>query len=483
MTAAATILENLPCSVELPAGAGKTESIARLVAYQSSRSKRSLILTHTHAGVDVIRRRLHRLGIKREMATVRTLDSWCFDLISSFPDIADIDVDDEPDWALTRKYHEAGRKAILTRGVIRMLQASYELLVVDEYQDCQLWQHDLVVAVAQSVPTCVFGDRMQGLFYFDNAQPVDWTTEVEKEFPPLGLPVDPWRWKGKNEGLGEWLLHARQSLQLGTGIDLESAPVKVVPTSARQSVFFDQPRHPATTVAISQWPKSAALLAQQLGGSYTMIEEIEGKHLRALAERIDSADPPEVAYATVQYAVDCAFGVANAFPIAQRKALAVGTRLNSDQSGNLFAAISTINGILEDPSPSVVRTAMTAISKIPDFRLFRREAWFGMLDALRLCETSADLSALDAVVAIRNKMRFTGRRPESRIVGRPLLIKGLEFDHAVLDSPSKPYNAHELYVCLTRGSHSLTVVADKTTFAPPRPVRLSSPALSATEHG
>jgi hypothetical protein len=470
---AALLMTHLPCSVELPAGTGKTESIARLVAHQGELSNRTLILTHTHAGVDVIRRRLQRLGVKRNMATVRTLDSWCFDLISSFPKLAGIDVGEEPDWALTREYHKAGRKAIVSDAVIRMLRASYELLVVDEYQDCQVWQHELVVAVADSIPTCVFGDRMQGLFYFGDAEPVDWVSDVETAFPPFELAVHPWRWDGKNESLGTWLLEAREALMDGSQIDLGQAPLTLVPSTARRTVFFDQPRHPATTVAISQWPKSAALLAQQLGGSYTMIEEIEGKHLRAFATLIDTAAPPVVASATVQYAIDCAFGVADAVPLPQRKKLAIGAMLQPGTDDDLNAAVASVNHIFERSNASNVRTALIGLSRLSGFRLFRREAWFGMLDALRLCETTPELNALDAVIATRNKMRSIGRRPESRIVGRPLLIKGLEFDHAVLDSPSQPYNAHELYVCLTRGSQTLTVVADNATLNPARPIRFA----------
>ena len=55
-------------------------------------------------------------------------------------------------------------------------------------------------------------------------------------------------------------------------------------------------------------------------------------------------------------------------------------------------------------------------------------------------------------------MRLVGRYPESRILARPLLIKGLEFDYAIVIDPSE-YNAHEFYVCLTRASRGLAVVS------------------------
>jgi DNA helicase-2/ATP-dependent DNA helicase PcrA len=63
---------------------------------------------------------------------------------------------------------------------------------------------------------------------------------------------------------------------------------------------------------------------------------------------------------------------------------------------------------------------------------------------------------------------LTGRHPESRILARPSLVKGLEFDRAVVLGAEK-YNAHELYVAMTRGSVNLAVVSAKAELQPRRP--------------
>lgn len=476
MTNPELIEANLPCSVEMPAGTGKTEIIAELVKLFAVQGKRSLVLTHTHAGVDVLRRRMKKFGVPKNAVTIRTLDSWCFDLIGSFPDLSEIAVDDEPDWTQSREYHVAGRLAASSPAVVRMLRASYELLVVDEYQDCQLWQHELVCAVAESIPTCVLGDRMQGLFFFNDLQPVEWETDVEPAFPPLVLEVHPWRWASTNPELGAWLLQARTDLLAGNGVELTNSPIRVEPPAQVRNVLFGLPRHPVTTVAISQFPSSAALLAQQLGGAYTMIEELQGNHLRAFAAVIDEGDPSAIAAATAKYAVDCAFGVADKIDITARRALLAGTAINiSRVTDDAKEGVEHLNRVLERPDVTTIREALLALSHLPTFSLFRREAWFGMLDALRLCEATEDLTAMNAVISIRNKLRMTGRRPESRIVGRALLVKGLEFEHTVVDAPNpnKPYNAHELYVCLSRGSTSVTLITNATRLNPSRPRRNS----------
>lgn len=49
----------------------------------------------------------------------------------------------------------------------------------------------------------------------------------------------------------------------------------------------------------------------------------------------------------------------------------------------------------------------------------------------------------------------------ARVVSRPLLVKGLEYDHVIILNPGN-YSAQELYVALTRGSKSVTVISDSS---------------------
>lgn len=59
-------------SVIAPAGHGKTELIAKLAA----KGRRSLVLTHTHAGVHALRARLKRLKVPANLAFVDTIAGW-----------------------------------------------------------------------------------------------------------------------------------------------------------------------------------------------------------------------------------------------------------------------------------------------------------------------------------------------------------------------------------------------------------------------
>jgi len=58
-------------------------------------------------------------------------------------------------------------------------------------------------------------------------------------------------------------------------------------------------------------------------------------------------------------------------------------------------------------------------------------------------------------------MRHTGRPISHRkLIGTTLLVKGLEYDHAVI-LEADILDAKDLYVAMTRGSKSLTIISSK----------------------
>lgn len=84
MNDAQEVLSSAPCSVELPAGTGKTHLLCAAVALAANANERSLILTHTNAGVDAITRRLREFRVPGPLARVETIASWAFSLVRSY---------------------------------------------------------------------------------------------------------------------------------------------------------------------------------------------------------------------------------------------------------------------------------------------------------------------------------------------------------------------------------------------------------------
>lgn len=70
----------------------------------------------------------------------------------------------------------------------------------------------------------------------------------------------------------------------------------------------------------------------------------------------------------------------------------------------------------------------------------------------------AGATLTEAANLYQRDMRHTGRPIGHRkLIGTTLLVKGLEYDHAViLDADA--LDAKDLYVAMTRGSKSLTII-------------------------
>lgn len=124
--------------------------------------------------------------------------------------------------------------------------------------------------------------------------------------------------------------------------------------------------------------------------------------------------------------------------------------------------------MLTDPSPTRVAETLKAIGQLGGGRLYRRKAWRDMIKSLTVAGTSDGVTVVQALNRVRDRARRIGRPREERVISRPLLIKGLEYDHAlVLDA--ERLSATELYVALSRGRKTLTVVSENRYLNPPAP--------------
>jgi hypothetical protein len=457
----------MPCSVQLPAGAGKTQIIAAVGALASEAGERVLVLTHTNAGVDALRRRMRAFGVAASQVSVETIASWSHALVRHYPQLAQFSAPPVPDWADCRRYYTGAGLVASAQAIRQMLAASYDLAVVDEYQDCGTDQHALIVALSEALPIAVFGDPLQSIFDFGGNVPVTWETDVAARWPNLDLPVRPWRWVGHNEALGQWLIDIRADLMSGTPINLDgTAPVTWIAATpqTRTSTCYNQPANSGSVVAIGNLPYDCATQARALGGTYTVMEEIEGKEMLRFAAVVDQAKPELVAAATAEYGKRCAAKVAEALNPAVINKLKAGKPVTHLKRPGAENALQRLSELLTDPSPARIRDALVAIGAIDRIRMYRHDAWYTMLAALQIAPAS-NISVSAAVAQLRNRTRATGRRTMQRIVSRPVLIKGLEYDHAVvLDADVHTPTA--LYVALTRARQTLTILSQAPILRP-----------------
>ncbi len=124
-------------AIVAPAGHGKTEIIANVAAL----GRRALILTHTHAGVHAIRTRMKRLGVPGNAVSVDTIAGWSMRYAHAFPGIAKPPADMPGNGAEWEQLYVGAAAALSVSAVREVVAASYDRILIDEYQDCGGSQH------------------------------------------------------------------------------------------------------------------------------------------------------------------------------------------------------------------------------------------------------------------------------------------------------------------------------------------------------
>ena len=289
------LIASAPCCTILPAGTGKTEILATACKVVGEAGSRALVLTHTNAGVEAMRRRLRKLGVSAKSADVRTIaswsETWCrnYRLLGDIPTDADLDLDFD-------LHYRAAERILNSSSIRRVVKASWQIVLVDEYQDCRLDQHALILSLAQCLPTVVVGDPLQGVYNFRSQPTVDWERDVFESFPMLALPVVPHRWELSNPQLGEDLSRVRDLIEAGQPIDIGSLPsirwvenshYKRIPECKRTAELT------GTSLVIHRTRAQCISLARNAGGMLEAMEDIAGKDLLAVASGMDQAGPVE----------------------------------------------------------------------------------------------------------------------------------------------------------------------------------------------
>ncbi|TDU29313.1 UvrD-helicase domain-containing protein [Arthrobacter sp. JUb115] len=464
------LLAAAPASVEMPAGAGKTHLLAAAVAIAAENGQRSLVLTHTNAGVDAIRKRLQKFGVSSRMARVDTITSWAFSLVGAYPHLAGLSVSDIPNWIESDRYVEGATRVAGAIAVQEVHAVSFDFVFVDEYQDCTLLHHAFVRAIAGAVPrTVVLGDRLQAIFGFAG-ELVDWAVHVSKEFPAFEISHKPHRWKGHNEHLGAWLLGIRPMLVAGQAFDFAEHNVPGVsvvvdnsPTSIA-SVAFSFTNYGETVVLLDKWPNSVAGHASRLGGSYSVMEDISGNFMRTQINGDDSKGilglpsqgDPTLARWFAQFAKACVIGLADINqPILRR--LDRNQSLHGLARAGVQPVVDALELLRQNPTYEQLAEAAQTVRAQTPLKIYRWEVWKDTLESIAL--TVMDESpVIDNLGRVRERLRRQGRQPHSRIASRTLLVKGLEYDHVIIADLAQMRDPRNLYVALSRARKSVTVV-------------------------
>lgn len=446
-----------------PAGCGKTHLIAQAVAEFGA--GRELILTHTHAGVDAIRSRLRSFGASTECYYVDTIAGWALRLAAAFPTTSGITISRPRTNDDYRHIYAAAVRALEVEPIQRVIKSSYSGAFVDEYQDCTIDQHNLILSVGGQLPCRVLGDPLQGIFGFGDNTIVDWDDNVSPYFEALPGPETPWRWANRNKELGVWLQRVRRALENGEAIDLANAPITWIRKKNTGRIIAECHRkanqRDDTTVLIRKWPRQCHDIANKLSGRYSCIEPIQADELLGFAEKLDQLTGIERIVALIDFAGRCMTRV-------RSELRSLTDAIQNGRIPRLRKHPQQVDALLavgEDTAPALISQAIEMLKRMDGVIVYRHEMLRELARAIRLVEASDARDLSEAVWMVRNRTRMAGRDLWRCSVGTTLLVKGLEFDHAVV-MDAHEFDARNLYVALTRGAKSLTVVSPSPVLRP-----------------
>lgn len=450
-----------------PAGYGKTHLIAMAV---KATTKRQLILTHTFAGVNSIKIKMTDLGVPSFKYRVDTIASWSLRLCLAYPKTSGWKVE-HPTKKQWNELYESCSELLARQFVRRVLAATYAGVYVDEYQDCSDLQHSLVCAIAEVLPCRILGDPMQAIFDFggDEGKPVDWAASVFPAFTCLGQLETPWRWNSAGDpNLGVWLKKAREALEQGQKIDLNSDLPECVKRVYSNRKFTEATQYRSLMGLLGNNDSVIALhggdprsknkthsLARRMGGRFSSIEEVEGKKLHSFVKNLAAAETAKVGFLlAIEFAKDCFTGVGDALASGTER----GEIAKESKATKYPSLLRAANNYLGDPTSAHLKAFFLELKVNPEISPYRRDLLYRFLNVLKIHIDGGGATLTEAAKLYQRDMRHTGRPLSHRkLIGTTLLVKGLEYEHTViLDADA--LNAKDLYVAMTRGSKSLTII-------------------------
>lgn len=439
-------------SVVAPAGHGKTYSIGKTA--HDHPELRILALTHTNAGVAALKRH-SRSGIRS--FRVETIASFSLRIARAFPARAGWD---EEAFDL-KLIHPAALQALTSPTVLAVVAAGFDLIIVDEYQDCSQIQAAIIDSLATLIPTVVVGDPLQAIYDFGADGALAWNGETSI-LPKQGELTVPHRWKTSNPALGEWLQYARFCLEKGYKPDISTnnPPLTKVwsPADGIQRGLHRFLTADTTTAIISPDSRNTnalSMVARAYRGRVRVAETTDFRDVRESARKIDEAKSRADVLSIL---IDFVAVTQTKTKTSVVNTLQKNLKSKGAASHSLNPTVTAAKQYLSDGRTS---SALAFIRKLIEGGAdkFRPETQSLLLRSLAVQDSDPNRTleecAQELIEGLHHRSSWV---PSGNIVGTTLRLKGLEFDKVVIVDPASIPNNKHLYVALTRPSRELVLV-------------------------
>lgn len=460
--------------IEASAGCGKTRLIATAVAQHADGCE--LILTHTHAGVNAIRDHLRELEADPKHYSLSTIDGMALLIACSYPTTSGIDAAKPPSDNEWGAVNLGAATALGIPAIAGAIKASFSGVLVDEYQDCSVRQHRLICSLAEHLPVRVLGDPLQGIFDFRDNEPIDWDECVAGEFEELPPLETAWRWENANRELGEWLCTVRELIKSKAPIDLRQAPTDSVEwvqigiggaeDAATQVRVCRREAHPdRSVVGVFEIMQRCRKLASRLQGLYFCAERVDCPDLVDCARGIDGTYGIGKVQALVELFSKCATKIAP-YVSALVVRTSRGESLDPARFGDKKRPyVQLITEVARNDDLIALRKLADQLECVADASFYRREPIWNVKTALTAVVGGEHESVFDAAWSIRDRVRRHGRAYPRNVLGTTKLVKGLQFDTAILLDADR-LEPRDLYVALTRPATRLVILTANPVLEP-----------------
>lgn len=454
-----------------PAGYGKTHTIAECVNLDLS-SKICLILTHTHAGIASLKEKLQSIKTRNNKYELATICGFSLHMAQSyhlkkedFPNI------EEAPNEYYRFAIESTIKLLKAKPIHTALKIKYSHIIIDEYQDCSILQHQLIKALSMYIPTHILGDPLQSIFKFDG-ECVDMNSIAQ-----MGRFIDnkqileiPWRWKKHNsDGLGEDLKAIRQKIENKENINIDIYKNINVLYSEPEAIYKHGSLYNKllwTEIANNNslliiHPKSESKNFRiKIIKSYPrlrLIEAVDDKDFYFYSSAFDNATKQTIIPLILKFC-----------RIVFKKTIIDNWFNNSDNlkskrriedqviSNSIKKYLQNLENNL---IPIHIYNLIYYLHHLPTNECCRSELVSDMYKALRKAQID-NISISEAIKYNREVLRQVGRKVEGKCIGTTLLTKGLEFDTVIVLNFQDFEDKNNFYVAITRACKKLILVGN-----------------------
>lgn len=459
-------LEN--AAIIAPAGHGKTEMIVDIVEHSKGKQ---LLLTHTNAGVDALINRLKKRNISKEKYFVTTIAAFCIRWCMSYNNTGKFNKSLSPFVREEAKEYYAqlyiGAKTIFEKswaGVV--LKATYEGVIVDEYQDCIQDQHEIFVNINKFLPVIVLGDPMQGIFEFAG-ELVNWSNIP---FNIVNIETRPWRWMKSNPELGSYLSTVRDELlpildgiNCCLKIDSCNNSIEIIsPKDFNGYKLLKSLKQYKNVVLISKWPNKQLRACSLMPGIFQYDEKQDCDELFRFAISFDEKNGAELLSHVITFVSNCATKVTTELSTYIKKLP------NDDWNFSRITKNTDFGELLVAANKKEKHCAILDIlcwfhQKNTVFKPYRSELFLEMIRSVQYSRNN-NITIYESVNRLRRDTHLQKRYSNFKYLSsRTLLSKGLEFDCVIIDMEDE-LSAKDFYVAMTRAMKKIYIISSKNTF-------------------